>query len=355
MSSDSKSSGETSGSLPEFAAGEPGVRVVIAEDEPATLRLLTRQLERAGYQVTPCADGREALETIQRNPVDLIIADWNMPGMDGIELCRNVRRLTLTGALPFVYYILLTAESEQAKIVEGLEAGADDYLAKPYHRRELLARLRAGERVVRLQADLLAQQEQLRTANEEMYELANQLKQLANTDTLTRLHNRRCLFERFADVLSQSHRFGRSLSCIMFDIDKFKRINDTYGHHAGDDVLRGIADACRTVCRQYDIVARFGGEEFCVICPDTDLEGAVTLAERLRMCIAETRFPAGADVIPVTTSLGVAQMSDEYSSEETLIAAADRMLYRAKDAGRNQTWASTPGGPMQIVACPTMT
>ncbi len=304
--------------------------IVLAEDEPASRTLLTRQLSKAGYDVTACENGRIALDAIRQQGSCIVVADWMMPEMDGLELCRTVRSLCAAEELGFVYYILLTAHSEKDQIVAGLEAGADDYLTKPYHKQELLARLRAGERIYLLQADL-------RNANK-------QLEQLANTDTLTGLANRRHLFERFAELWSMGQRKGRPLGCVMLDIDKFKSVNDTWGHAAGDYVLKNVARTCRENLRPYDILGRFGGEEFCIVSPENDAAGTAALAERLRIAIAESHFEFEGQTIPVTISLGVGEREENHAAPDDLIAVADAMLYQAKENGRNQVWIHTPDG-----------
>ncbi len=312
-------------------------RIVLAEDDKPSRILLARQLGNAGYEVAACEHGREALEVIRRLNSCVVVADWSMPVMDGLELCRVVRALCNEGVLGFVYYILLTAHSEKEQIVAGLEAGADDYLTKPYHRQELLARLRAGERIYRLQTELLERQAELTKLNE-------RLEHLANTDTLTGLANRRHLFERFAEAWAMVQRKDQPLGCIMFDIDKFKSVNDTYGHAAGDFVLKQVARVCRDCLRPYDILGRFGGEEFCIASPQNDADGTAALAERIRGAIEQTDFVFEGTYIPVTVSLGVAERTDDHSGPEALISAADEMLYRAKENGRNQVWVRTADG-----------
>jgi diguanylate cyclase (GGDEF)-like protein len=250
-------------------------------------------------------------------------------------------------ALSFVYFILLTAHSETEQVVAGLEAGADDYLTKPYQKQELLARLRAGERIHALQTELMQRQIELHKVNGQLASLNRKLESLANTDPLTGLSNRRNLFDRFTEAWSLADRNDRALGFIMMDIDKFKLTNDTYGHAAGDQILREVADAIRRRLRRYDIVGRFGGEEFCVVCPDTPLEGVTCLAERIRVAIAEMKCQIDGNPIPVTMSLGVAVRGPTHGKPDDLIAAADAALYRAKQTGRNQTWVCEVDGRMR--------
>ncbi len=321
--------------------------VVVAEDDPAARRLLVRQLQKAGYNVVACEDGREALEQIQRASPCVAIADWMMPEMDGLELCRSLRSLQQLGVMGFVYFILLTAHSEKEQIVAGLEAGADDYLTKPYHVRELLARLNAGQRIVALQEELLRRQIELHRVNAEMAKLNARLEELANTDVLTRLANRRHLLEQLESLWATADRHQRPLSVIMFDVDRFKRVNDTWGHAAGDEVLRVVARLARRALRRGDRIGRIGGEEFCVVCPETNVEGAAVLAERIRSAVEQTPVQVTEQTIHVTVSLGVAERSDRHECEDQLLADADAALYRAKENGRNQVWVVDREGQMR--------
>ncbi len=321
--------------------------VVIAEDDPASRRLLARQLERAGYRVIACENGREALEQAQQASPCVVIADWMMPEMDGLELCAALRSLQQLGVIGFVYFILLTAHSEKEQIVAGLEAGADDYLTKPYHVRELLARLSAGQRIVSLQQELLARQIEVHRVNAEMAKLNQRLEELANTDVLTQLANRRHLLEQLEALWATADRHQRPLAVIMFDVDRFKRVNDTYGHAAGDEVLRMVARVARRGLRRGDRIGRIGGEEFCIVCPETGVEGAAAVAERIRSAVACTPVQVEGHTIQVTVSLGVAERCDRHECKDHLLADADAALYRAKQSGRNQIWVTTCDGQMR--------
>lgn len=320
------------------------IRIVLAEDDPASRALLVRQLGTAGHDVIACANGEEALQAVQREGCCIVIADWVMPEMDGLELCRAIRALCKMQALSVVYFILLTAHSDKEEIVAGLEAGADDYLTKPYHKQELLARLRAGERICSLHAELMQRQLELHKVNSEFARLNEKLELAANTDTLTGLANRRHFFEHFAQAWPLAERKEQPLACIMLDIDKFKLINDTYGHAAGDMVLQTLAATCRGCLRRYDLFGRIGGEEFCIVCPDTSVESAARMAERIRDTIARTEFRTDRAVVPVTASLGVAGRRPAHTGPDDLVIAADAMLYRAKQNGRNQVWVCDGDG-----------
>ncbi len=328
-------------------------RILIAEDEPASLALLQRYLEKAGYEVVPCANGREARDAIHDANCGLVVADWMMPEMDGLQLLQYVREMQSLGALGGIYYILLTALTEKERVVEGLEAGADDYLVKPYHRQELLARIRAGQRIQSLQAELLARQRELALANVELEALSRRLSVTANTDELTRLPNRRAVFERMGDYFSLAKRHGNALSFIMFDVDRFKSVNDTYGHGFGDTVLQAIAERLQQTIRRHDLCGRLGGEEFCVACLETDIVGAVRLAERLRYAIEHEPISAGGTSLVVTVSLGVVQCTAQHGTIEAMVSEADQMLYKAKEHGRNQVWfVDSDGTPRAALASP---
>lgn len=331
----------------EFATAR---KIVVAEDDPATRALLVRQLERSGYRVFGCDNGRSALNAVEREAPGMVLADWGMPEMDGISLLKAVRELSNMNALPFIYFLLLTASSEKQHVIAGLEAGADDYLTKPYDPQELLARLRAGERILDLQTSLQTRQLELQRVNADMCRLNARLKRLANTDGLTELFNRRYLFDRLVEMWAIYERHRRPLSCIVFDVDRFKRINDSFGHAAGDGVLRNIAEIARKAIRTSDVLARHGGEEFCVLCPETDARGAAAVAERIRASVQCFEFQAGSPPVRATISLGVAGARPTMQTFEELLAAADQMLYRAKDGGRNAVGVLPEAGSGELLA-----
>jgi diguanylate cyclase (GGDEF)-like protein len=315
--------------------------VIVADDEGTIRQLLRRQLEAAGYGVTLCGDGREALAALREHPAQIVIADWQMPEMNGVELCRAVRALCSDDVMPHVFFMLLTAQADMDSIIAGLEAGADDYLTKPYHKAELLARIRVGERLLDLQRALVERQRQIARSNRKMQVLNRKLRELATTDELTKLANRRHLFDRLEHIWALSVRHDRPLSCIMLDVDHFKRFNDTHGHAAGDDVLRTTASTILSLMRRSDVCGRFGGEEFVVVCPETPGSGAAAQAERIRAAIESTPVQIGSESIQVTVSIGVAEKSASHANAETMISEADELLYRAKAEGRNRVcWKS---------------
>lgn len=341
------------GACATMGESDSSLQIIVADDDTALRTLLVRQLERAGYNVTACENGRVALEAVRQAGACTVLADWNMPELDGIGLLGAIRELSELDVLPFVYFVLLTADSHKDAVIAGLEAGADDYLTKPYHPQELLARLRCGDRIQRMQAELRDWSVQVQSTNAELAKMNAKLERLAKTDELTGLNNRRHLFERLSQLWHVAHRHERPLSCIMFDIDHFKRINDTYGHAAGDLVLRSLADVCRKRLRMSDLAARIGGEEFCIICPETDAAGAANVAERTRAAIEAHDFRFEGKRIPVTASFGVACCRAVHPGFEQMIAAADAGLYRAKEAGRNQVWVTDETG-REMGPCPPL-
>ncbi|MBW2459484.1 MAG: diguanylate cyclase [Deltaproteobacteria bacterium] len=293
------------------------MRILIAEDDLTSRSMLAAVLKKNGHEVVETADGSEAWDAMQRvDAPSLVILDWVMPGMDGLEVCRKLRQLQ-TARPPYV--IMLTGHADRAHVVAGLEAGADDYVAKPFERAELEARVAAGVRIVSLQE---------RLANE------------ATTDELTRLPNRRAGLQALGRELERSSREGQPLGVAILDVDHFKQVNDTHGHPAGDDVLRVLADRLSATLRPYDHLCRYGGEEFLLVSP-----GATDRApwERLRAAVASAPFATRVGDLEVTVSIGHT-VGGGQSDPQDLIAAADRALYRAKEAGRNRVECEAAGG-----------
>jgi two-component system cell cycle response regulator len=297
------------------------MKVLIAEDDRVTLRLLESRLRRWGYDVVTASDGRQAWDILQEDDCPrLALLDWMMPELDGLEVCKKVRKLVPE---PYRYIIMLTAKGGQEDIVEGLEAGADDYLTKPVEMQELKVRLRAGERIVDLQTQLL----QARDA----------LKYQASHDMLTGLWNRSTILDAVDREFSRALRERSPVAVVMADIDFFKTVNDTHGHPAGDAVLRTVADRLKDGMRRYDSIGRYGGEEFLFVLPGCDRENALNQTERLRRLVGDTPALHEGLEIPVTLSMGVAVFGAAAAQEpDELIKIADEALYRAKDNGRNR-------------------
>ncbi|HQL55335.1 MAG TPA: diguanylate cyclase [Phycisphaerae bacterium] len=325
----------------------PKCRITIVEDDPATRKLLERQLADAGYETSAFGDGRAALQAICAMGNGIVLADWSMPEMDGIELCRALRELQDLQALGNVYYILLTAHRTKDKVVEGLAAGANDYLTKPYHPGELLARVQVGQRMLRLQEELLRRTVEGQKINAQMAVLANKLEHIANTDVLTELPNRRCLFERLEEAWVRARRDHTPLACLILDVDHFKKINDAHGHAAGDAVLRAIAAAVRDHAPRPELSGRFGGEEFVIVFPAAATADAATTADALRAHVAGQQVRYEQATIHATVSGGIAELTPAMGSVDELIIAADAMLYLAKEHGRNQIWVQRPDGSGQ--------
>jgi diguanylate cyclase (GGDEF)-like protein len=296
------------------------MKVLIADDAPVSRRLLEGALKGEGYQIVVAEDGAEALRILEEDGYPrIVILDWMMPQADGVEICRSIRKRARE---PYVYLILLTAKGEQTEIIEGLEAGADDYMIKPFDLRELKARVRSGRRIVELEEQLLSARELLRMQ--------------ATHDSLTGLFNRAAILDMLQTELARSSREGRPLSIIATDLDRFKNVNDTYGHQAGDAVLVEITRRMQGSLRAYDAVGRCGGEEFLIVSPGCAEEDAVELAERLRQNVSIAPVQCARDVIPVTVSLGVATVAGDIVQADDFLRAADEALYKAKRTGRNR-------------------
>ena len=299
--------------------------ILLAEDDPVTRMLMTRFLKKAGYEVDAVADGAEALDKMTKRYYPILVTDWEMPGMDGVALCKAMRNMQLDG---YVYALLLTARDAKEHIIAGLEAGADDYLVKPVHEPELIARLNAGRRI-------LALEHSLRAANQR-----NRI--LSITDALTGAYNRRYLMEQLPREVERCRRYAYPLSVIMFDIDHFKRINDECGHAAGDDVLQQfVSRVQRSIRSNSDWIARYGGEEFLMVLPETEFKAGMFVAEKIRALIASAPFVTRAGDCAVTASFGVGSTGptgpDLLLKVEGLIKAADLCLYQSKQQGRDRT------------------
>jgi two-component system, cell cycle response regulator len=313
------------------------LRILVVDDDAAALQLLERYLRNAGYDVVTAANGAEALNIDLAVAPQMIITDWMMPELNGLELCRRLRAHPDLG---FVYVIVLTAQAERDRVVEALNAGADDYLTKPYGREELLARVRAGQRIVHLQADLATRNREIAQTNTQLSLVNEKLRVMSVTDELTGLANRREALTRLAECWALAGRYGDPLSCMVADLDYFKRLNDTYGHAAGDRALKEIARRLQESVRAGELVCRLGGEEFLILCPRASVHAAQAAAERLRAAVAAAPVDWDGAQLPVTISLGVAERTAAMPSQEHLLKAADDALYAAKAAGRNRVCAA---------------
>jgi len=313
------------------------MRVLVVDDDRAMRLIMEKMLQAEGHIVTSAENGIEALSLLEKERPQLIVTDWVMPQMDGITLCRKLRENPQNRS---IYVIVVTAHESPGKLVEAFEAGADDYVLKPITPKMFHARLRAAQRVVQLQEELAADREKLLRFSTELSAVNEQLLQHALTDSLTGLPNRRLATERMEQEWALTERGERALSCLMVDIDHFKLINDKYGHQVGDDALKLVANTLRQAARAQDVVCRYGGEEFLVICPDTQMDAAIQCAERLRLDVAAQRLklPDG-NQLHMTVSVGVAEKNGTIKSLKELQIRADKNLYLAKAAGRNCTRA----------------
>lgn len=311
------------------------LRILLVEDDRSIQLLYKSLLEKAGHEVTMANNGRVALEIVRANPPQLIISDWIMPEMDGIEFCKALRK---NPDWQRIYVFIVTAQESTERLIEAFEAGVDDYLSKPINPRVLAARLRAAQRIIQMQETQEEDRLQLRRFADELAQSNKRLQALALTDALTGLPNRRHAMERIEQEWAVASRSGRPLCCMMVDIDRFKSINDTYGHLFGDEALKMVAASLRQAARKQDIVCRLGGEEFIVICIDTDEQAAFHYAERLRLHVAAQPLLVQDKTLHLTVSIGVSANSD-LKTAEAMMLQADERLYAAKAAGRNCTIA----------------
>lgn len=297
------------------------MKVLVADDEAVSRRLLETSLRRWGYDAVIAKNGLEASQILMSpDAPKMAVLDWMMPDLDGVQLCQMIRR---NKPEPYTYILLLTGKKSQGDIVTGLEAGADDYVTKPFDAAELKVRLRTGKRILYLQDQLISARESLRDK--------------ATHDQLTELWNRAAILDILNNELGRAQRQGASVGVAMADIDFFKSVNDTHGHPVGDEVLRKVAQALRGSVRRYDSVGRYGGEEFLVVLPGCEQSNALAHAERLRMTIEGITIPTSTTPVRPTISLGVAVSKEDSSTDSfDLIQAADVALYRAKHGGRNR-------------------
>jgi len=307
------------------------MRILLAEDNLGLRRLLEDLLARWGYQVLTALDGSEAWQLLQScDAPQLAILDWKMPGMDGPELCRKVRQQDR----PYTYIVLLTSQQGDEDLITGMDAGADDYVTKPFNHNELRVRLRAGRRIVELQNELMATREVL--------------QHKASHDSLTGLWNHGEIIGLLRQELARARRREEPLGVVMADLDNFKKINDSYGHLVGDEVLRSVVQRMQAQIRPYDSIGRYGGEEFLMVLPECCRECSATLAERVRLSICSEPIATSEAAIPVSISLGVVSVVSDWDwDENAVIKAADAALYRAKQSGRNRVeLAANP--PLQL-------
>jgi two-component system cell cycle response regulator len=323
-----------------------GLEILVATDSPVDMRILEKKLGAQGHNLTQAIDGQEALELALKISPQLILTDWMMPKMDGLELARTLR---LSKQSSNTYIIIMTAQEGSDQLVEAFDAGIDDYVTKPINHRVLSARMRAARRIIDLQEEMARGKEELRVTlaelaivNRQQHVLNQQLEQMAMEDQLTELPNRRAGLSRLDQEWSRADRTDEPLLCMIMDIDHFKRVNDTYGHDAGDVVLKQTAAVMKKAMRDSDTVCRFGGEEFLVICPGANVEVAKEVGNRIRRAIESNVIDTPEFKGNVTISIGVAVKSKDHESAKDMIKDADEALYAAKEAGRNKVCIADP-------------
>jgi two-component system cell cycle response regulator len=297
------------------------MRVLVADDSPTIRAVLRASLTGWGFDVVEAVNGEQAWAQLQAaDAPSLALIDWEMPGVEGVELCRRVRAREAEGA-PYTYVLLLTARRARHDIVAGMEAGADDYVVKPFDQHELRVRLRAGRRIVELQAEL--------------YRLQEMFRAQSRTDPLTGCLNRRGITERLLAEISFAKRDRRPLGVAVLDMDHFKKVNDTYGHAVGDGVLQELVRRLSASTRASDSFGRMGGEEFLILWPGLSGESSRVAADRVRQMVERTPFQIDEVALRATVSLGVTTTVGD-DAQEVIIGRADEALYAAKAAGRNR-------------------
>lgn len=321
------------------ADSSPALRLMIVTDDAATEQHLEQVLSAAGYAVCIASHGASALEEAMEFRPQLVVADGPAAEGGGLQFCRALRRANIGRG---VYVVMLGNAEDEDRIVEAYDAGIDDYVLKPVNPKILMARLRAGERVVRLQDEVESDREDARCFAAELAMSNRRLEEAALLDSLTGIPNRRYAMERIQQEWAAADRSARPLACMLIDVDHFKSVNDNYGHDVGDLVLKRVAEVLKHTARTHDVVCRIGGEEFLMICPDSDAQAAGQCAERLRQAVAAMRIQVGNVTLQVTISLGVAAMTAAMRGPEAMVKAADQAVYAAKQAGRNRSCIHRP-------------
>jgi len=317
------------------------IRILIVDDDAESLDLIWQWLALQGHDLMMARSGQEALAKIRESAPDLILLDLKIPPPDGLEVARALKRDAATRTIPLV---VMTVRRDVQSRVECLRAGVDDFVTKPFHWDELDATIQAALEKRRLYTALEDANQRLLAAN-------RQLVKLSVTDDRTRLYNDRFLRQRLSEEFKRSMRYGTALSLIILDLDRFKKINDRYGHEAGDAVLKKFGEILVDNAREIDIVGRYGGEEFLMVLPNTDGIKAAIVGERVRKATEDYLFPVQDQIVRVTTSAGISSIpaNREVREEEQFLRAADEALYRAKEAGRNKVIVDRASMPSKIL------
>ncbi|HLO50971.1 MAG TPA: diguanylate cyclase [Kamptonema sp.] len=303
--------------------------ILVVDDVSDNLRLIALILEKRGYETTFATSGKQVLERVKIAKPDLILLDFMMPEMNGLEVCEQLKANPDVAEIPIIF---LTASHAQEHLIQAFEKGAVDYITKPFNTPELLAR-------VRTHLELKYTREQLKKALHEQAQLTKELENLANTDPLTGVWNRRYLLTLCEREINRVSRYKHSFSVLMLDLDRFKQINDIYGHSGGDEVLIVLTKVVEDSLRKVDFWGRFGGEEFVVILPETNLESAVDVAERIRKTLEQTVIMIQEKQVQITVSIGVSNYKLEDEKIDVALQRADKALYQAKNQGRNRVVA----------------
>jgi diguanylate cyclase (GGDEF)-like protein len=305
------------------------MKILVVEDDIISRKLLEKTVKSWGHEVVAAENGRKAWEIFQDDEIKFIIADWMMPEMDGVTLCQKIRATDTSG---YIYFILLTGKDKKEDVIQGLEAGADDYVAKPFDMEELKVRIRAGERILNLEKEL-------KEKHDELSRLNKRLEEIARTDPLMEIGNRRAFYEEIRKVHHRSCRYLQGYGIIMIDIDNFKNYNDTYGHVEGDKILKIVATTLKEAIRLSDDIFRWGGEEIVIIVHEQKRPETVMAAEKLRKAIEELKLEhKGCERGYVTISCGVSAFNelDKNNQWKAILDRADKALYIAKASGRNR-------------------
>ena len=300
------------------------MKIIIADDDPISRKILSKVVSDMDYEPITVDNGKDALECVRHNDCSVVLLDWMMPGMDGIEVCREIRRMESENE--HVCYIIINSAREGSDDISwALKAGANDYISKKTDSLELKARIGVGVRTAQLEKKLI--------------DLNNRLKFLVRTDSLTGLLNHAAILKELSMELDRGKRDHSSTSVLMIDLDRFKAVNDTYGHQTGDRVLMTFANLLLQSCRSFDRIGRYGGEEFLIVLPRTNAEESVSIGNRIRRNTENLQVDENNENLRITCSIGCCTAAKSEKHSSSIVAAADSALFRAKKAGRNTVMA----------------